>query len=188
MADTLRGLAAYLPHPAAPLFAHDQPGALALPWAQVFHQAGNDLQGEAHAGRLSRGIRNILAHVVIFRWNRRGIAAAHQAVFARAAAPAHPRPDWPACCPVPGSAADRIFKTAADDAAGSFRRAGCAFFARGGDGRRFSYRHKARQAMPPREMWLALAWQVYLRNSRRKAKRPASGRIDGALKYLDSGR
>jgi hypothetical protein len=54
-------------------------------WLAAFVEAGSRL-GEAASGELDRGLRAVLAHVVIFHWNRVGLSAATQAVLARAAA------------------------------------------------------------------------------------------------------
>ena len=84
-ADALRTLARAPLHPAAPPFSCGQPAAFAQSWAQAFHRAGRELKAAADEGLLSRGMRNVLAHIVIFHWNRLGISAASQAILARAA-------------------------------------------------------------------------------------------------------
>lgn len=48
--------------------------------------AGATLGQLNHTGRLRRGLRAVLAHHVIFAWNRRGIPGPHQAALATAAA------------------------------------------------------------------------------------------------------
>lgn len=58
---------------------------LAEPWYQAFQQAGQQLASAAHQGRLERGLRDVLAHHVIFHWNRIGLPAKTQAIIARAA-------------------------------------------------------------------------------------------------------
>src|SRR5690606_17130968 len=57
----------------------------AHPWAEAFEQAGRTLAGLAHEGHLTRGLRAVLAHHILFHWNRLGITAANQANLARVA-------------------------------------------------------------------------------------------------------
>jgi thiopeptide-type bacteriocin biosynthesis protein len=68
------------------LFAAGGPVAFAAPWRDAFEEAGLRLGMAATVGTLSRGLRAVLAHVVIFHWNRLGLPAGTQAVLARAAA------------------------------------------------------------------------------------------------------
>lgn len=67
-----------------------RPGAFATvaPWADALHRHGRDLASAAHDGDLTRGLREILSLHVIFHWNRMGLPAATQAVWAAAAAAA----------------------------------------------------------------------------------------------------
>jgi len=59
----------------------------ALPgWPAAFREAGQSLAGLADDGRLTRGIRAVLAHHILFAWNRLGIPAADQATLAHSAA------------------------------------------------------------------------------------------------------
>ncbi len=59
----------------------------ALPaWPAAFRHAGRSLASLADQGRLTRGIRAVLAHHVLFAWNRLGIPASHQAQLAHTAA------------------------------------------------------------------------------------------------------
>lgn len=51
----------------------------------AFHDAGRALATAARAGDLTRGLRAVLAHMVIFHWNRAGIPGPAQAFLARAA-------------------------------------------------------------------------------------------------------
>jgi thiopeptide-type bacteriocin biosynthesis protein len=62
-------------------------GALrfASEWIREFHEAGKDIGALAKEGKLSRGVREVLAHHVIFHWNRIGLPASTQAVLASAA-------------------------------------------------------------------------------------------------------
>ncbi|MGI5293026.1 thiopeptide-type bacteriocin biosynthesis protein [Nonomuraea polychroma] len=55
-------------------------------WADAFSAAGSRLGDLAAEGRLHRGLRDILAHHVIFTWNRHGLPHETQAVLARTAA------------------------------------------------------------------------------------------------------
>lgn len=54
-------------------------------WIREFHDAGKDIGALAKEGKLSRGVREVLAHHVIFHWNRLGLPASTQAVLARVA-------------------------------------------------------------------------------------------------------
>ncbi|MFD6874403.1 MULTISPECIES: thiopeptide-type bacteriocin biosynthesis protein [unclassified Streptomyces] len=68
------------------LFAPDGTLGFAAPWAAAFTQAGREIGQIAQDGALQRGTRDVLAHHVIFHWNRLGLAARAQAVLAHAAA------------------------------------------------------------------------------------------------------
>jgi thiopeptide-type bacteriocin biosynthesis protein len=81
MAGTIRNLTV---RPARLL----QSETLAGSWALAFDNAGRNLHHQATQGHLTRGIRNVLAHIVIFHWNRLGLTATTQAVLAHAAAQA----------------------------------------------------------------------------------------------------
>jgi thiopeptide-type bacteriocin biosynthesis protein len=72
--------------PAAAFFSED--GTAAARWHTGFTDAGRRLADASSCGTLSRGLRAILAHHVIFHWNRLGLPAAAQAILARAAASA----------------------------------------------------------------------------------------------------
>lgn len=67
------------------LFSPGEPAAHAGPWLAAFQNAGRQLGTTAARGRLNRGLRAVLAHVLIFHWNRFGLSAASQSVLARAA-------------------------------------------------------------------------------------------------------
>jgi protein-L-isoaspartate(D-aspartate) O-methyltransferase len=58
----------------------------AATWPAAFQDAGAALAALAHEGRLTRGLRAVLAHHVLFAWNRAGISAHRQALLASAAA------------------------------------------------------------------------------------------------------
>jgi thiopeptide-type bacteriocin biosynthesis protein len=70
------------------LFAPGGPVAHAMPWLTAFLTAGQRLGDAAAHGRLHRGLRAILTHVLIFHWNRFGLSATSQSTLARAAATA----------------------------------------------------------------------------------------------------
>jgi protein-L-isoaspartate(D-aspartate) O-methyltransferase len=61
-----------------PLAAHQA-------WLDAFHTAGTQLGALARTGHLSRGLRAVLAHHVIFHWNRVGLPARDQYTLARLA-------------------------------------------------------------------------------------------------------
>jgi thiopeptide-type bacteriocin biosynthesis protein len=63
----------------------DAPLAWAAGWAASYETAGRDLAGLAATGHLHRGLRDILAHHVIFAWNRLGLPYATQAILAATA-------------------------------------------------------------------------------------------------------
>lgn len=71
--------------PTSELFTPGGPAAHAVSWLAAFHNAGRRLRDAATEGRLDRGIRAILTHVLIFHWNRLGLSAASQGILARAA-------------------------------------------------------------------------------------------------------
>lgn len=57
----------------------------AEPWGLAFHTAGRRLAQAAGDGTLTRGLRAVLAHNVIFHWNRLGLSAKTQCILANAA-------------------------------------------------------------------------------------------------------
>ncbi|ONH57852.1 bacteriocin biosynthesis protein [Frankia sp. CcI49] len=82
----LRVLLSAPTHAGSPLFATSGPAAFATPWRDAFAKAGQRLGAAATAGTLNRGLRALLAHLVIFHWNRLGLPAGAQATLAHAAA------------------------------------------------------------------------------------------------------
>ncbi|SDI20124.1 thiopeptide-type bacteriocin biosynthesis domain-containing protein [Sinosporangium album] len=60
------------------------PAAFAAPWLTAWQTAGNQLGRAAAEGRLNRGLRALLTHVVIFHWNRLGLSATTQGILSRA--------------------------------------------------------------------------------------------------------
>jgi thiopeptide-type bacteriocin biosynthesis protein len=91
--DRLRHLTGQLHH----LFAADlervltnqglrSPFDTVRPWFAAATEAGDTLRYLAGLGRLRRGLRDVLAHHVIFHWNRLGLTTPQQAILAHAAA------------------------------------------------------------------------------------------------------
>lgn len=87
LAGQLRTLLA-MPAAAASAVLSAGSGWEASRWHAGFTGAGRRLAGASTSGALSRGLRAVLAHAVIFHWNRLGLPAAAQAILARAAASA----------------------------------------------------------------------------------------------------
>ncbi len=54
-------------------------------WLVAFITAGQQLGEAAAVARLDRGLRAVVAHIVIFHWNRLGLSARTQGILARAA-------------------------------------------------------------------------------------------------------
>jgi thiopeptide-type bacteriocin biosynthesis protein len=54
-------------------------------WTAAFEQAGKALGNMARDGNLSRGLRDILAHHVVFHWNRIGLTSRTQSILSKAA-------------------------------------------------------------------------------------------------------
>lgn len=69
----------------SPQFASEGPANFAVPWIAGFTAAGHQLGNAAARGDLDRGLRAIVAHIVIFHWNRLGLSTTTQAVLAHAA-------------------------------------------------------------------------------------------------------
>lgn len=61
------------------------PLASAANWANAYTCAGQDLVGLSAAGRLHRGLRAVLAHHIIFAWNRHGLPHTTQSALAHTA-------------------------------------------------------------------------------------------------------
>lgn len=83
--DNVQTLLRTSAHADSPLFDQGGPAASATAWHDAFHTAGRRFAAAAHGGQLDRGLRALLAHVVIFHWNRLGLSATTQGVLARAA-------------------------------------------------------------------------------------------------------
>jgi thiopeptide-type bacteriocin biosynthesis protein len=73
---------------ASAIFSEGGAYGVASQWHAGFADAGRRFADAASSGALNRGLRAILAHAVIFHWNRLGLPAAAQASLARAAASA----------------------------------------------------------------------------------------------------
>ncbi|MBN1170630.1 MAG: thiopeptide-type bacteriocin biosynthesis protein [Micromonosporaceae bacterium] len=74
--------------PSSPLRHDHGPLADAAAWLDAAAQTGQALKTTAAAGTLRRGLRAVLAHHVIFHWNRLGLDATTQALLAHTAAEA----------------------------------------------------------------------------------------------------
>ncbi|AFR07189.1 thiopeptide-type bacteriocin biosynthesis domain protein [Nocardiopsis alba ATCC BAA-2165] len=74
------------PGPRAAHFAPSGAFAGFALWAQAFQDCGHELADLHTRGRLERGLRAVLAHHVIFCWNRLGLSAPVQAVLSHTAA------------------------------------------------------------------------------------------------------
>lgn len=62
-----------------------KPLAFAAEWAAVYTTAGRELADLASNGHLHRGLRAVLAHHIVFAWNRLGLSTGTQAALATAA-------------------------------------------------------------------------------------------------------
>lgn len=67
------------------LFTPGGPLSDANAWQAAFATAGQQFADATHAGRLRRGIRAVLAQIVIFHWNRLDLPAHAQGILAHAA-------------------------------------------------------------------------------------------------------
>ncbi|MEU1812746.1 thiopeptide-type bacteriocin biosynthesis protein [Micromonospora aurantiaca (nom. illeg.)] len=85
LTDSVRGLLAVAPNTDNALFAADGAVSFAAPWHTAYADAGRALAAAATAGTLRRGLRAVASHIVIFHWNRLGLAARTQGILARAA-------------------------------------------------------------------------------------------------------
>jgi thiopeptide-type bacteriocin biosynthesis protein len=72
----------------AELFGMEGPLHYLASWEESFAQTGTVLGAAATAGNLQRGLRAVMAHHVIFHWNRFGFTSDRQALLAHAAATA----------------------------------------------------------------------------------------------------
>jgi thiopeptide-type bacteriocin biosynthesis protein len=69
----------------SPLTQLDGQLGFARPWLAAMFDAGRQLQTLSQQGILRRGLRDILAHQVIFHWNRIGLPAEAQSILATCA-------------------------------------------------------------------------------------------------------
>lgn len=88
LVQQLRAVLSYDTSPDGPLFTSAGTLASGHDWAAAFHDSGRHLTRAANEGNLDRGVRRILAHHVIFHWNRLGLDVHTQHALARAAATA----------------------------------------------------------------------------------------------------
>ena len=88
LAGQLRTILAMPAAVTSALLPEDDGAGEAARWHAGFTDAGRRLADASSSGTLSRGPRAVLAHHVIFHWNRLGLPAAAQAILARAAASA----------------------------------------------------------------------------------------------------
>jgi thiopeptide-type bacteriocin biosynthesis protein len=88
LAGQLRTLPAMPAAVTSALFSESGAYGAAARWHAGFTDAGRRLAAASSSGTLSRGLRAVVAHAVIFHWNRLGLPAAAQASLARAAASA----------------------------------------------------------------------------------------------------
>ncbi|MER6007414.1 thiopeptide-type bacteriocin biosynthesis protein [Nonomuraea angiospora] len=86
LAANVRTLLAVPAHADSGPFAPGGPVAFAAPWLTAWQAAGDQLGHAAVEGRLNRGLRALLTHILIFHWNRLGLSAATQSILSRAAA------------------------------------------------------------------------------------------------------
>ncbi|GAA2166518.1 thiopeptide-type bacteriocin biosynthesis protein [Actinomadura napierensis] len=85
MAESFRQLMSADIHPDGSLLGGAGSLAFAAEWAAAFHRAGAALGASARVGALQRGLRQVLAHHVIFHWNRLGLPLRAQSILAAAA-------------------------------------------------------------------------------------------------------
>jgi thiopeptide-type bacteriocin biosynthesis protein len=97
MTQLTRQLRSLATVPTDALVAADELATLGASWLGAFREAGRLLAEAAGRGDLSRGLRAVLAHVVIFHWNRLGLRASTQGILASAARTAYLPEDLPVC-------------------------------------------------------------------------------------------
>lgn len=83
--SSLRRLMTVDTSPTSSLMQDSGPLAPFSDWFAAFAQAGRSLRELAYSGKLSRGLRAVLAHHVIFHWNRIGLPLATQSTLASTA-------------------------------------------------------------------------------------------------------
>lgn len=85
MESDLRQLMTVDASPIGPLMKENGPLTFLSDWATAFAEAGRALGDLAHSGTLSRGVRAVLAHHIIFHWNRLGLPHSTQSILANVA-------------------------------------------------------------------------------------------------------
>jgi len=85
MESDLRQLMTVDASPTSPLMQENGPLTSLSDWAAVFEEAGQDLGHLARNGALSHGTRAVLAHHIIFHWNRLGLPHTTQSLLANVA-------------------------------------------------------------------------------------------------------
>ena len=85
MKSDLRQLMTVDASPASPLVKENGPLTVISDWAAAFEEAGKELGDMARNGTLRRGVRAVLAHHVIFHWNRIGLPYTTQCILANVA-------------------------------------------------------------------------------------------------------
>lgn len=83
--SSLRRLMTVDAGPRSPLVGLDGTLAHVATWSTAFHTAGTALGELASCGALRRGLRSVLAHHVIFHWNRLGLSYDTQSILAHTA-------------------------------------------------------------------------------------------------------
>lgn len=84
LAENVRALFSIPVLPNSQPFTADGP-VIQAAWLSAFHTAGYRLGDASAQGRLDRGLRAILTHIVIFHWNRLGLSTTSQSILAQAA-------------------------------------------------------------------------------------------------------
>ncbi|MGI9003311.1 MAG: thiopeptide-type bacteriocin biosynthesis protein [Pseudonocardia sp.] len=85
MESSLRRLMTVDASPTSPLLHKHGSLAFLTEWATAFAEAGQILGDLARNGTLTRGLRAVLAHHVIFHWNRLGLPSTTQSLLAHTA-------------------------------------------------------------------------------------------------------
>ncbi|MBV9010570.1 MAG: thiopeptide-type bacteriocin biosynthesis protein [Pseudonocardiales bacterium] len=85
LTESLHKLLNYDTRPTGALFGTNGPLAFAASWAAAFDHTGHALAAAANQGALERGTRDILAHHVIFHWNRIDLPYTTQSILTHAA-------------------------------------------------------------------------------------------------------
>ncbi|MGH3854055.1 MAG: thiopeptide-type bacteriocin biosynthesis protein [Pseudonocardiaceae bacterium] len=85
MEPDLRKLMTVDASPTSPLLKETGPLTFISDWASVFGEVGRALGSLACKGTLRRGVRAVLAHHIIFHWNRLGLPHTTQSILANVA-------------------------------------------------------------------------------------------------------